>query len=135
MKLPPDVTFLEVPRLLIWRPRGVLDEALVNKITVFIGEEELIFDKPFNRFFDMSALDAIDLNFEYVFRVALHRRLSYKGRPPVKSAFLATTSEATHLAKLHAMLTDHSPLHVVIFSDIKVAAAWLEVAQEVLIAG
>jgi hypothetical protein len=135
MKLPPDVTFLEVPRLLIWRPRGVLNEALVNKLTAFIGEEELIFGKPFDRFFDMSALDAIDLNFEYVFRVALHRRLSYAGHPSVKSAFLATTPEATHLAKLHAMLTDHSPLHVAVFSDIKAAADWLAVPREVLTPG
>ena len=133
MKLPPDVTFVEAHHLFIWRPRGVLDEARINKITAFIGEEELIFGRSFNRFSDMSALDAIDLNFEYVFRVALHRRLSYKGRP-VKSAFLVATPEATHIAKLHAMLTDHSPLHVAVFSDIKAAADWLGVPQKVLMA-
>jgi hypothetical protein len=53
----------------------------------------------------------------------------------VESALLATTPEATHIAKLHAMLTDHSPLHVAVFSDIKAAADWLDVPQEVLRAG
>jgi hypothetical protein len=133
MKLPPDVTFLEAPRLLIWRPRGVLNEALVNKLTAFIGEEEVIFGKPFDRFSDMSALDAVDLNFEYVFRVALHRRLSYKG-PPVKSAFLVTSPSAAHYVKLHAVLTDHSPLDVALFEEREPAAEWLGVAVEVLVA-
>ena len=32
----------------------------------------------------------IELNFRYVIQVSLHRRLSYKGRAPVKSAILAT---------------------------------------------
>ena len=134
MKLPPDVTFVEAHRLLIWRPRGVLDEAVVNKITAFIGEEELIFSEPFNRFCDMSALDAVDLNFEYVFRVALHRRLSYKGRPSVKSAFFVTNPDAAHYVKLHAILTDHSPLHVAMFEEREAAAEWLGVPVELLIA-
>ena len=133
MKLPPDVTFIDTARLLIWRPRGVLNETLINQITGFIGEEELIFGKPFNRFSDLSALDAIDLNFEYVFRVALHRRLSYKG-PSVKSAFLVTSQAAAHYVKLHAVLTDHSPLDVALFEKREAAAEWLGVPVEVLIA-
>jgi hypothetical protein len=52
----------------------------------------------------------------------------------VESAFFATTSEATHIAKLHAMLTDHSPLRFAVFSDIKAAADWLGVPQKVLMA-
>ena len=31
--------------------------------------------QPLNRFIDLSALDAVDLNFEFVFHVALGRRL------------------------------------------------------------
>jgi hypothetical protein len=134
MKLPPDVTFIEAARLLIWRPRGVLNETLINQITAFIGEEELIFGRPFNRFSDLSALDAIDLNFEYVFRVALHRRLSYKG-PPVKSGFLVTSPAAAHYVKLHAVLTDHSPIKVALFEKCEAAAEWLGVPVEALIAG
>src|SRR5437660_1258645 len=86
MKPPVDVECLEDARLFIWRPRGVLNEGLVNNIVVFVREQEESFGRPFNRFTDLSALDAVDLNFDYVFRIALYRRLSYAG-DKVKSAF------------------------------------------------
>jgi hypothetical protein len=43
-------------------PRGVLNEATINKIIAFVGEQEATFGKPFNRFTDMSAVDSVDLN-------------------------------------------------------------------------
>ena len=33
---------------------------------------------------------AVDINYEYVFTVALYRRFAYADRPPIKSAILAT---------------------------------------------
>ena len=87
MELPPDVEYVEDANLFIWRPRGVLSEALVNNIIVFVREQEETLDRSFNRFTDLSALDAVDLNFDYVFHIALYRRLSYAGGK-VKSAFL-----------------------------------------------
>jgi len=50
----------------------------------------------------------------------------------VKSAFYVTSSDSTHYAKLHAMLTDYSPLHVALFTDRAAAAKWLGVPIEVL---
>ena len=94
--------------LFIWRPRGVLNEATINKIIAFVGEQEATFGKPFNRFTDMSAVDSVDLNFKFIFHVALYRRLSYAGCPKVKSAFYVYTPAAAHYAKLHAILTDRS---------------------------
>ena len=90
---------------MLWKPRGILDEALVNEIVVFIDTAEARAGKPFNRFADLSALDAVDLNFKFVFHIALHRRLSYAPNPPVKSAFYVTSPATTHYAKLHEMLT------------------------------
>ena len=86
--------------------------------------------QPLNRFVDLSALDAVDLNFEFVFHVALGRRLSAAPKPAVKSAFYVTGPDTTHYAKLHAMLTDHSPLHVALFTDRAAAAKWLGVPLE-----
>ena len=40
MELPPDVKYVEDANLFIWRPRGVLNEALVNNIIVFVREQE-----------------------------------------------------------------------------------------------
>jgi hypothetical protein len=115
---------------LLWKPRGILDQSVVNEIVAFVEVAE---DKAiFNRFIDLSALDAVDLNFNFVFHVALHRRLSYAPNSPVKSAFYVTSPATTHYAKLHAMLTDYSPLEVALFTDRAVAARWLGVPVETL---
>ncbi len=132
MKLPRDTLFHHDLRLMVWRPRGLLDESAVNKIITFMGEEEATSNNPFNRFADTTRADVIDLNFQYIFHVSLFRRLSYLGRPPVKSAILATALTTVHYAKLHALLTQGSPLMVRIFEDRAAAAKWLGVSEETL---
>lgn len=130
MKAPPGVAFHPQQRLMAWRPRGVLDEKTVNEIIRFIGPLETI--GSFDRFTDLSEIDGVDLNFHYVFRIALYRRMRYIERLCVKSAFLVTSRESAHYAKLHAMLTDHSPLQVRVFTERQAAARWLGVAVELL---
>ena len=133
MKVPPaEVQFLENVRLLVWRPRGVLNEAALKQIRELIGDLEATSDEPLNRFSDLSALDAVDLNFDFVFHVALGRRLSAAPRPAVKSAFYVATPASTHYVKLHAMLTDYSPLHAALFTDRAAAANWLGVPLQAL---
>lgn len=117
---------------MLWKPHGILDQASVNEIVVFVATAEKRAGQPFNRFTDLSALDAIDLNFKFVFEIALHRRLVYKPNPPVKSAFYVTRRSTAHYAKLHEMLTDHSPLGVDLFTDRAAAAKWLGVPVEAL---
>jgi hypothetical protein len=113
MKLPPDVTFHEAHALFVWKPRGILNEATINKITAFVGEQEATFGKPFNRSTDVSSVDSVDLNFKFIFHVALFRRLSYAGRPPVKSAILVSSLTLAHYSKLHELLTRGSSIKVV----------------------
>ena len=68
MKVPlTDIQFHEDVRLLVWKPHGVLNEAALKHIRELIGDLEATSDEPFNRFTDGQALDAIDLNFRYVF--------------------------------------------------------------------
>ncbi|MFZ1219295.1 MAG: hypothetical protein WAO00_08375 [Chthoniobacterales bacterium] len=133
MKLPPHVLFRKEWLLLVWKPRGILDEGIVNEITAFIEAVEAKNKQPINRFSDLSALDAVDLNFQFVFEVALGRRLSAAPRPAVKSAFYVTSPATRHYAKLHALLTDYSPLNVALFTDRGAAAKWLDVSVEPLI--
>ena len=130
MKLPPDVEFHEDVRLLIHRPRGLLNEQSVNKIVNIIEQLEADSQKPFNRFFDTSGHDAVELNFRYVIQMSLHRVLSYLDRPPVKSAILATDATMIHYARIHALLTQGSPLEVRVFQDRQEAAQWLGVPIE-----
>ena len=74
----------------------------------------------------------VDLNFRFVFHIALHRRLSYAKYPAIKSAFYVTSEATAHYAKLHAMLTDYSPLEVNLFGDLASAAKWLDVPTAAL---
>jgi len=132
MKLPPDVTFHTEQRLMVWRPRGILDEKVVSQIITFIGSAEATSQRPFDRFTDTTLLDAIDLSFDYVFHVAVYRRMSYAGHPSVKSAFLVKWGKSDHEAKLHALLTKHSSLNVRLFEELGAAAKWLNVSAELL---
>src|SRR5690349_7682085 len=117
MELPSDVEFHEDVRLLAWRPRGVVNEAAVTQIMALIEDLEAKYEEPFNRFTDSTAAEAIDLNFEYVFHIALFRRLSSAGRQPVKSAILVASLALTHYSKLHAVLTKRSSIEVNIFEQ------------------
>jgi hypothetical protein len=134
MKLPPDIQFHEDIRLLVWRPRGLIDEAAINKIIGVIEDIEAATQEPFNRFSDTSETHEVELNFNYVIQVALHRRLAHVGRPPVKSAILAADSTVIHYARLLALLTQGSSINVRVFQDCKDAAQWLGVPIELLTA-
>jgi len=127
MKLPPDVEFHEDIPLLIYRPRGVLNEQSVDKIVSIIGDLEAKLREPFNRFFDTRGHDEVELNFRYVIQISLHRVLSYGDRPPVKSAILATDTTIIHYCQLHAIITEDSPIRVRIFQQREEAAKWLGV--------
>jgi hypothetical protein len=85
MKLPPEIEFHEDIRLLVYRPRGLLNEAAINKVLSALEDLEAKLQAPFNRFSDTLAADEVELNFKYIIQVSLHRRLFYAGRPLVKS--------------------------------------------------
>lgn len=128
IKLPRFVIFHHDLHLMVFRPRGVLNETLVEEIIGFLDEAENRATHPFNRFSDLSQLKAIELELEYVCRVALYRRSQYLNQPPVKSAFYVTTEEAAEIVTAHAVITDKSPLQVAMFRDVATAATWLGVS-------
>jgi hypothetical protein len=130
MTFPPDVDFHEDIRLLIYRPRGVIDEAAVKRVVSVLEDLEAKLQEPFNRFSDTLEADEVELNFKYVVQVSLCRRLAYTGHPPVKSAILARDSTMIHYARLHALLTQGSPINVRVFKDRQEAADWLSVPIE-----
>jgi hypothetical protein len=134
MKLPSELEFHQDIRLLIYRPRGLIDEAAINEVVSVIEGLEAATPEPFNRFSDASQAHDIELNFRYVIQVSLHRRLAHKGRAPVKSAILTTDSNILHYARLLALLTQGSSIKVQVFQDRKEAAEWLGVPVELLAA-
>jgi hypothetical protein len=131
-RLPPDVIFHHDLRLLVFRPRGILTEKEVTRVVEFLEIEEDRAQMPFNRFTDNSKLDAVDLDFDFIFRISLHRRLVYAKQPQVKSAFYVNSPAIARVVKLHAILTDRSPLQVKMFKDFAAAAKWLGVSPETL---
>jgi hypothetical protein len=130
MTFPSEVQFYEDIRLLVYRPRGLIDEAAVNKIIHVIEEIEAASQEPFNRFSDASGAHEVELNFRYVIEVSLHRRSAHEGRAPVKSAILATDTTIVHYARLLVLLTEGSSIKVRVFADRKEAAQWLGVPPE-----
>ena len=132
MKLPPDIEFHQDIRLLIYRPKGLINEAEINRVIGVIEGIEAASQEPFNRFSDTSETHEVELNFQYVIQVSLHRRLAHKGRVPVKSAILATDSTLIHYARLLAVLTQGSSINVRVFQNREEAAQWLGVPVEVL---
>ena len=132
MKLPPEIEFHKDIRLLIYRPRGLIDEAEINRVIGLIEGIEAASQEPFNRFSDTLETHEVELNFQYVIQASLHRRLSYKGRVPIKSAILATDSTLVHYARLLVLLTEGSSIKVRVFQDRQEAAKWLGVPLELL---
>lgn len=130
MKLPRWVSFHHDHRLMVFRPLGILDEPEVERTVAMLEQLEKEADRPFNRFSDLSKLDAINLGFEFIFRISLHRRLVYSKSPPVKSAFYVTSPATNRIVRAHAILTDRSPLQVKSFKDLVLAAKWLGVPIE-----
>ena len=133
MTLPPDIEFHEDIRLFIFRPRGLLDETSVDRTVTVLAELEKSQKAPFDQFSDTSAIDRVELNYQYVIRVSLYRVLTYLDRPPVKSAMLATDSTLAHYFQLHAIITEDSPINVRIFREREDAAQWLGVPIQRLV--
>jgi hypothetical protein len=134
MKLSPDIEFDQDIRLLIYRPKGVINEAEINRVIGVIEGIEAASPQPFNRFSDTSETHEVELNFQYVIQASLHRRLVHAGRVPVKSAILATDSTIVHYARLLILLTQGSSIKVQVFQDREQAAQWLSVPVALLAA-
>ncbi len=127
--IPSDVFFYEDLRLMVFRPRGILDKKAVIRIVRFLDRTEDHAEHPFDRFTDTSKLDALDLDERFIYRIALHRRRIYMGKPPVKSAFYIRSTAAQHYVRIHAVLSEHSPLRVKLFRSLDYAAEWLGVPR------
>jgi len=127
MKLSPEIEFHQDIRLLIYRPKGVINEPEINRVIGVIEGIEAESQEPFNRFSDTLEAHEVELNFQYVIQASLHRRLTHKGRAPVKSAILATDSTLIHYARLLVLVTESSSIKVRVFQDRNEAAQWLGV--------
>ena len=123
------VSFHPDLNLLVWQPRGILDEPHVERLVRMLEQAEDEAERPFNRYTDLSTLEAVELTFDYIFHVSLHRRVVYSERPIVKSAFYVVDRATAELAITHAVVTVDSPLRVKVFLHKSAAARWLGVSD------
>jgi hypothetical protein len=123
------VSFHPDLNLLVWQPRGILDEPHVDQLIGLLEQAEDRAERPFNRYTDLSELDVVELTFDYVFRVSLYRRAVYGERAIVKSAFYVVDRATAELAITHAVVTVDSPLRVKVFLHKGAAARWLGVSE------
>jgi hypothetical protein len=123
------VSFHPDLNLVVWQPHGILDELHVEQLIRLLEQAEDEAERPFNRYTDLSALDAVELTFKYVFEVSLYRRAIYGERPIVKSAFYVVDRATAELAITHAVVTVDSPLQVKVFLHKSAAARWLGVSD------
>ena len=114
---------------MVWQPRGILDEPHIEQLISLLEHTEDEAERPFNRYTDLSRLDAVELTFAYVLQVSLYRRLVYGERSIVKSAFYAVNRATAQLALTHATITSDSPLQVKVFLRKTNAAKWLGVSD------
>jgi len=54
MIFPFGVQFHAEQRLLVWRPRGLLDEKVVSDVVAALAQLEMELHEPFNRFSDTA---------------------------------------------------------------------------------
>lgn len=115
-----------------WFPDGVLDVLVATFMAHYIGFEESVADKPFNRFTDLTGLTAIRLEMDDIANIVALRRAFYQDRSPVKSAVLAVEAPAYGVARMFAALMEPSPIEVRVFRTVEEAAHWLGVPVKAL---
>jgi hypothetical protein len=117
-------------KLTTWHPRGILDEALAEKLIAFIEWEEYIQDAPFDRYTDLSGVTEIRTTVEHVIEIARRRCFV---REPVKSALFADNSATLEVAQMYErLMADAIMIQVRAFGDREAAAEWLEVPPKIL---
>jgi hypothetical protein len=126
----PGTRYYPLFKLTTWHPRGILDEALAEKLIAFIEWEEYIQDAPFDRYTDLSGITEIRFNIDHAIETA-RRRLFV--REPVKSALFADNSATLEVAQMYErLMADAIMIQVRAFGDRKAAAEWLEVPPKIL---
>ena len=118
-------------RLVIWRPRGVLNDALADRVVRFVELETCAMGEPFDRFTDFSGLTEIRLKPGHAFQLARSLRQDHPGQP-VKAAFFSEQTVGLGLARMYEELMQDAVSYVRAFRDLSMAARWLGVPTELL---
>lgn len=117
--------YLENDALLVGRPRGVLDVVLATELIDMIAAKEASQAGDFNRYCDLSCVEAIRLTMADIEELAQRRRNYPRPRKPVKAALLVTSPLAYGIVHMYKVLLKGFPLTIKTFTSIRRAAEWL----------
>lgn len=122
-----NITVAEDDSLLVARPTGVFDMKLAEEIVHFIEVWEVAHQEGFDRFCDLTGLDAIRLSASDIRQIATRRRLFNPNQVPVRTAFLADTPIAFATVAIYQDLLNSPRITVRAFRSIAEASGWLRV--------
>ncbi len=125
-----DIYVVESDKLMVARPKDVLDAQTAERIIEFIEIKEEQLESGFDRFCDLTYLEGVNLSFAELAQLAERRGAFNPNDIRVKSAFLATHPFAHGIARTYEQIL-HSPrIEVRVFSQLKAAADWLAVKPD-----
>jgi hypothetical protein len=127
----PDTRYFPQWRLVTWHPKGILDDALADRIVEFVEWKERAQKEPFHRFTDFDGLTEVRLKFGHAFELASRRRSAGHGGF-VKSAMYSRWIVGIGIAHMFEALMDGGSMTVRAMRTRKAAAEWLEVPVEIL---
>jgi hypothetical protein len=120
-----DVFMIPTDKLMVARPKGILDALTAKRIIEFVEIKEVESETGFNRFCDLSHLEGFNLSPPEILELAGRRRAFNPNDIHVKSAFFATDALGLEIASIYGRLLNSSRIEVRVWSDIQAAADWL----------
>jgi hypothetical protein len=125
-----DIYVIESDKLMVARPKDILDAQTAERIIEFIEIKEEHSETGFHRFCDLTSLEGIHLSFLEVGRFAERRRDFNPNDIHVKSAFLAIHPLAYGIARMYEQLLNSPRIEVRVFRELDAAAGWLGVKPD-----
>jgi hypothetical protein len=121
-----DIYMIETDRLLVGRPKGILNNELASRIVELVEIKEVQSETGFHRFCDLDRLDGINISLADIEQLAVRRRGFNPNMIQVKSAFRASNPMAQAIAHLYEILLQSPRIEVRVFPTLEEAAAWLQ---------
>jgi hypothetical protein len=128
----PRIVYDDALRLALYRPAGVFDMPLVERVLIFMLALEDSHPEPFDRLVDFTAIAEIRLSSDQMYYVSRLRRDATARRRPFRTAILAPTPIGYGMGRMYEVLMEGSAVQVGVFRDATGAANWLGLPRAVV---
>ena len=121
--------FIKSDRLIIWRPKGILDTAKIYDFIQYLNIVSNERDPHFSRLIDLSQIDGISVKYNDLSPIAEQRRKYYNSNinKKVKMAFYVTNPLSLGMARMYQTLSDESHVEINIYKNLEKCSEFLEV--------